>query len=243
MQYPADRIRSLYDLRSIPLHGTESNDPARLDAIMQMRTVEAPTEIDRYQLRRVVDVYVNLDNEDLGRVAQGMRQSFTSFGGGLVLAVALLYLVLVAQFRSFLDPLLILLAVPPGLGGVVVLLYAADTTLSVMSPMGVVMRVGLVVSNSILLVDFAHKLRGEGYETAEAMAAAARPRLRPILMTSLATVLGLAPIAAKMGAGTESYAPPAQAIIGGLLASLVVTLFLVPAAYLLAYRVKTKEGQ
>jgi multidrug efflux pump subunit AcrB len=157
--------------------------------------------------------------------------------------VALLYLVLVAQFRSFLDPLLILLAVPPGLGGVVVLLYAADTTLNVMSLMGVVMMVGIVVSNSILLVDFAHKLRGEGYETAEAIAAAARTRLRPILMTSLATVLGLAPMAAKMGAGTESYAPLAQAIIGGLLASLVVTLFLVPAAYLLAYRVKTEEGQ
>lgn len=267
VQYSEDRIKSLYDLRSIPLHGSKSNEPARLDAITQMRKIEAPTEIDRYQLRRVVDIYVNLENEDLGRVAakideliaeeklpanvridlrgvvQGMRQSFTSFGGGLILSVALLYLVLVAQFRSFLDPVIILLAVPPGLSGVLFTLYGAGTTLNVMSLMGVVMMVGIVVSNSILLVDFAHKLRGDGYETPDAIATAAKTRLRPILMTSLATIIGLAPMAAKLGSGTESYAPLAQAIIGGLIVSLVVTLFLVPAAYLLAYREKPEVAK
>jgi len=262
VQYNEDRIKSLYDLRSIPLHSARSSDPVRLDAITQMKKIEAPTEIDRYQLRRVVDIYVNLENEDLGRVAsaidaliaqektpanvkidlrgvvQGMRQSFTSFGGGLLLAVALLYLVLVAQFRSFLDPIIILLAVPPGLSGVLFMLYAADTTLNVMSLMGIVMMVGIVVSNSILLVDFAHKLRADGMDAQDAIASAGRTRLRPILMTSLATIIGLLPMAAKLGAGSESYAPLAQAIIGGLIVSLVVTLFLVPAAYLLAYREK-----
>lgn len=260
VQYPKNRIRSLYDLRAIPLHSSKSIQPTRLDAITTMSKVESPTEVDRYQLRRVIDIYVNLDGEDLGGVSteidrlislekipknvkidlrgvvQGMRQSFVSFGGGLILAVALLYLVLVAQFRSFLDPFLILLAVPPGLSGVLFILYAAGTTLNVMSLMGVVMMVGIVVSNSILLVDFTHKLRNEGMAVKEAVASAARIRLRPILMTSLATVIGMLPLAAKLGEGSESYAPLAQAIIGGLLVSLVVTVFLVPAAYLLAYR-------
>ncbi len=262
VQYNEDRIKSLYDLRSIPLHSPRSTEPVRLDAITEMKKIEAPTEIDRYQLRRVVDIYVNLENEDLGRVAsaidgliaqeklpanvkidlrgvvQGMRQSFSSFGNGLLLAVALLYLVLVAQFRSFLDPIIILLAVPPGLSGVLFMLYSANTTLNVMSLMGIVMMVGIVVSNSILLLDFAHKLRADGLNAQDAIASAARTRLRPILMTSLATIFGLLPMAAKLGAGSESYAPLAQAIIGGLIVSLVVTLFLVPAAYLLAYREK-----
>lgn len=262
VQYAEGRIKSLYDLRSIPLHGNKYTDAARLDAITTMTKVERPAEVARYQLRRVVDIYVNLENEDLGRVAaaieaiiakeklpgnvrvdlrgvvEGMRQSFISFGGGLVLAVALLFLILVAQFRSFLDPVIILLAVPPGLSGVLFLLYSANTTLNVMSLMGVVMMVGIVVSNSILLVDFAHKLRSEGLDAREAISSAARTRLRPILMTSLATIIGLMPMAAKLGAGGESYAPLAQAIIGGLSVSLVVTMFIVPAAYLLAYREK-----
>jgi multidrug efflux pump subunit AcrB len=154
-----------------------------------------------------------------------------------LLSLALLYLILVAQFRSFSDPLLILLAVPLGLTGVLATLAGTGTSLNVMSLMGVVMMSGIVVSNSILIVDLAHRLREErGVETASAIELAARTRLRPILMTSLATIIGLMPMALKLGEGSESYAPLARAIIGGLTVSLVFTVFLVPAAYLLLYR-------
>jgi multidrug efflux pump subunit AcrB len=152
------------------------------------------------------------------------------------MAVVLLYLVLVAQFKSFLDPVLILLAVPMGLIGVLLMLWGTDTTLNVQSLMGVVMMVGIVVSNSILLVDFVTRLRREGKSLEEAVREAAKVRLRPIVMTSLATIIGLTPMAMKMGTGSEAYAPLARAVIGGMSVSLLLTIFIVPAAYLLAYR-------
>ena len=216
--------------------------------------------MDHYQLAKVVDVYVGLAREDLGRVAnaidqiiaetqipegvrvdlrgmvQGMRESFRSFGLGLLLAVVLLYLILVAQFKSFVDPFIILMAVPPGVTGVLLTLYLTDTTLNVQSLMGVVMMVGIVVSNSILIVEFTNRLREEGMPVAEAVVTACRVRLRPVMMTSLATLIGLLPMALKLGTGSEAYAPLARAIIGGLTVSVLLTVFLVPAAYLLVYR-------
>src|SRR5204863_7438232 len=125
----------------------------------------------------------------------GMRQSFKSFALGLILATILLYLILVAQFASFLDPLLILLAVPPGLTGVILTLYFTDTTLNVMSLMGIVMLVGVAVSNSILIVEFTRHLVIEGLNVSQAVITASKVRLRPVLMTSLATIIGLLPMA------------------------------------------------
>jgi multidrug efflux pump subunit AcrB len=165
-----------------------------------------------------------------------MQSSFKSFGFGLVLAVLLAYLVLVAQFTSFVDPFLIILAVPTGLIGVLVTLALSGTTLNIQSLMGVVMLQGMVVSNSILIVDFANVLRSEGHNVREAVAHSCRIRLRPILMTSLATIVGLAPMALKLETRSEAYAPLALAIIGGLASSIVLTIFVVPAAYLLIYR-------
>lgn len=148
----------------------------------------------------------------------------------------LLYLILVAQFRSFVDPFLILVAVPMGLAGVLLTLYASGTSLNVMSLMGVVMMVGIVVSNSILIVEFAGRLRTEGMEVRDALVTACRVRFRPVLMTSLATVVGLLPLAVTLGTGGEAYVPLARAIIGGLLASTLTSVFAVPAAYFLVYR-------
>jgi multidrug efflux pump subunit AcrB len=259
VQYPENQIRSLSDLSAIPLRGSNGSESLSLGSITTMERLEAPTEVDHYQLRRVIDVYVGLAGEDLGRVAnqideiiastnlpegvrvdlrgmvQGMRASFRSFGIGLLLALVLLYLILVAQFESFIDPLIILLAVPLGLSGVLVVLYFAGTTLNVQSLMGVVMMVGIVVSNSILIVEFTHRLLSDGMPVREAVATACRIRLRPVLMTSLATIIGLMPMALKLGTGSESYAPLAQAIIGGLSVSVVFTVFLVPAAFLMIY--------
>ena len=165
-----------------------------------------------------------------------MQSSFKSFGFGLLLAVLLAYLVLVAQFSSFRDPFLIILAVPTGLIGVLITLAVTGTTLNIQSLMGVVMLQGMVVSNSILIVDFANVLRSEGHSVREAVAHACRIRLRPILMTSLATIVGLLPMALKIETGSEAYAPLALVIIGGLISSILLTIFVVPAAYLLIYR-------
>ena len=168
-------------------------------------------------------------------MVEGMRQSFRSFGFGLLLALALLYLVLVAQFRSFVDPFLILLAVPTGISGVLLFLWLTGTTMNVMSLMGVVMMVGMATSNSILIVEFAHQLEAE-ISVRDAVVTSCRIRLRPILMTSLATVFGLIPMALKLETGSEAYASLGRAIIGGLTFSVALTIFIVPAAYLLVYR-------
>ena len=259
VQYPEHQVRTLSDLRAIPLRGPGDPTPTRLDMISALTRIKSPTEVDHYQLRRTTDVYVRPLNEDLGRIAnsiddiiahnppptglsvtlrgmvQGMRVSFSSFAVGLCLAVVLLYLILVAQFQSFVDPFIILLAVPPGVAGVILTLWLSDTTLNVMSLMGVVMLVGIAVSNSILIVEFTRHLRSEGMAVREAVAMACRVRLRPVLMTSLATIIGLLPMALKLGAGSESYAPLARAILGGLSVSVALTVFLVPAAYVLVY--------
>jgi multidrug efflux pump subunit AcrB len=150
----------------------------------------------------------------------------------------LLYLILVAQFRSFIDPLIILLALPPGISGVLMVLVFTGTTMNVMSLMGVVMLAGIAMSNSILIVEFAHHLISEGRQVGDAIIQSCRVRLRPILMTSLATIIGLLPMALKLGEGSESYAPLARALVGGLIVSVALTVFLVPAGFYLVYRNK-----
>jgi multidrug efflux pump subunit AcrB len=260
VQYPEDQIHTLNDLKQIPIRASKGAHPTQLDAVANIEPIESPTEVDHYQLRRVIDLYVSPSSEDLGSLTssiqkivkstklpegvrvdlrgsvQGMRSSFKSFGIGLLLSVLLVYLILVAQFESFLDPFIILFAIPPGLAGVLILLLLTGTTLNIMSLMGLVMMVGIVVSNSILIVDFARSLWRGGATLREAVAAASRIRLRPVLMTSLATVIGLIPMALKLGTGSEAYAPLARSIIGGLLVSVVVTVYLVPAAYLWFHR-------
>ncbi len=262
VQYPERHVQSLPDLRAIPLRGTNQSSPTRLDMVSDIARTESPTEVDHYQLRRVTDVYVQTAGEDLGRVAnrideliaqtkippgiqvtlrgmvQGMRVSFHSFGIGLLMAVVLLFLVLVAQFRSFLDPVLILLALPPGLTGALLTLLLTHTTLNVMSLMGIVMMVGISVSDSILIVEFTNRLRAEGMPVIDAVRMAARVRLRPVLMTTIATLIGLLPMALKLGEGSESYAPLARALCGGVFLSMLLTVFVVPSAYLIAYRNK-----
>jgi multidrug efflux pump subunit AcrB len=266
VQYPDAQVQSMMDLKSIPLHSAKSSDTTELGAVTNIEPVESPTEVDHYQLRRVIDVYVAPKGEDLGTLAsqvngivhhtampenvrvavrgsvQGMRESFKSFGFGLVLSIVLVYLILMAQFASFKDPFIILLAIPPGITGVIVILLLTHTTLNVMSLMGVIMMTGIVVSNSILIVDVTRVLRSEGMKIREAVATACRMRLRPILMTSLATILGLIPMALALEAGSEQYAPLARAIIGGLTVSVIVTVFLVPAAYLLIHRKEEEQA-
>jgi multidrug efflux pump subunit AcrB len=164
-----------------------------------------------------------------------MMESFKSFGLGFIMSFILLYLILTAQFRSFRDPFLIMLAIPMGFVGVLLTLPLTHTTLNVMSLMGVLMLIGIADSNSILIVDFAHNLETQGLSPTDAVITACRVRLRPILMTSLATIIGMMPMAMKLGTGAEQYTPMARAIIGGLTSSVILTIFIVPAVYVLVY--------
>jgi len=259
VQFPETQVKTMSDFAQIPIRAPGQTETTNLGAVTEMKAINTPTEVDHYQLRRVIDVYVSPSGQDLGGLAkrvdkviadqkvpdnlqvtmrgsvEGMRRSFSSFGIGLVLSVILVYLILMAQFASFVDPLIILLAVPPGITGVILFLLLTGTTLNVMSLMGVVMMTGIVVSNSILIVEFTRHLRLEGMPIREAVATACRVRLRPVLMTSLATILGMIPMALALEAGSEQYAPLARAIIGGLTVSVLVTVFVVPAAYLLVH--------
>jgi multidrug efflux pump subunit AcrB len=249
--------------QNVPQAGGQPSHSSRpdtvLDNVVDVKHVQTPTEVDHYQIQRVVDVYVTPSGEDLGRVTnnirgilvkanipgnmrvnlrgmvEGMQASFKSFALGFLLSFVLLFLILTAQFKSFVDPFLIMLAIPMGFVGVLIILPLTHSTLNVMSLMGVLMLVGIADSNSILIVDFAHKLETQGLTPTDAVITACRVRLRPILMTSLATIIGMIPMALKLGTGAEQYAPMAKAIIGGLTSSVLLTIFIVPAAYLLVY--------
>ena len=267
VQYPESQMKSMLDLNQIPIRSRNGEIATNLGAVVQIEPITTPTEVDHYQISRVNDIYISPSGQDLGGLAKrvekvisstpiasnlriamrgsvdGMRKSFSSFGIGLILSIILVYLILMAQFASFIDPLVILLAVPPGITGVICILLLTGTTLNVMSLMGVVMMAGIVVSNSILIVEFARHLRRGGMPIAEAVGMACRVRLRPVLMTSLATILGMIPMALALEAGSEQYAPLARAIIGGLTVSVLVTVYVVPAAYVLVHRNEEQSQQ
>ncbi|HUB53270.1 MAG TPA: efflux RND transporter permease subunit [Terracidiphilus sp.] len=282
---------SMQDLENIPLRGTRppGYSPAQegrqatpdssqlfdgdhtsgyvpLSEVSEIKRFNTPTEVDHYQIRRVIDVFVATKTEALqtvgaqieklcaqtphdrntvidvrGAVVE-MNQAFHQFGIGLIIAILLVYLILMAQFKSFIDPFIILMAIPPGLAGVVLILLITGSTLNIMSLMGVIMMAGIVVSNSILIVEFTTTLHNQGLPLLEATVQACRVRLRPILMTSLATLLGMIPMALGLEAGSEQYAPLARSIIGGLALSVVVTVFLVPAVYLIIHGRRQGKG-
>lgn len=260
-QYPESLIQDIATLENIPLtdpapDGKEGQDVTLVKNIAKITRGVAPVQVEHRAITRVTDVYANVSARDIGSIAsdiekrlahvtlpsgyhvamrgevQSMRESFSGLGFGLLMAVALVYLVMVAQFRSFLDPLIILFAVPLGIVGVVVILLLTGTTVNIQSYIGTIFMVGIAVSNSILLVEFANRLRTEGIPVYEAAVRAGGIRLRPILMTSCAAIVGLLPMAFHIGTGSEANIPLARAVIGGLAASTVLTLFVVPALYI-----------
>jgi multidrug efflux pump subunit AcrB len=261
VQYSTHQIEhmNMEEFQNIPLRGKGQTGYTLLRSVVFTKPIDTPTEVDHYALRRVIDVYVQPRAESLNTVSRevnrilknvqrphgmlinvngavvSMTDSFARFGIGLILAIALIYLVLMAQFASFIDPFIILMAIPPGLAGVVLILLVTGSTLNVMSLMGVIMMTGIVVSNSILIVEFAGILHAQGKSLVDAVVQACKIRMRPILMTSFATLLGMIPLALGLEAGSEQYAPLARALIGGLAVSVVVTVFLVPAVYLLIH--------
>jgi multidrug efflux pump subunit AcrB len=260
LQYSETQVQTLNDFKQIPLRSADGKTTTPLETVASIQSINTPTEVDHYQLRRVFDVYVMPKVENLAPVSKdvykvvadmrpphgtiltvrgtvnNMNQSFGSFAIGLIMSIVLVFLILMAQFASFVDPFIILLAIPPGISGVIIFLLLTGTTINIMSLMGVLMMTGIVVSDSILIVEFTGQLRQQGYKLEDAIITACKVRLRPILMTTLATILGLIPMALAIEAGSEQYAPLARAILGGLTVSGIVTVFLVPSAYLIIHR-------
>jgi HAE1 family hydrophobic/amphiphilic exporter-1 len=233
--------------------GTAALVPIGSVARYEMRS--SPSAIDRQDLSRQVVISANLDGVPIGTAvkaaaaagervklppgyrlgfsgeAEDMAESFRYMAEALFLAVVFVYLILAAQFESFVDPLSIMLSLPLSLVGMAGMLFLTRDTISIMSLIGLIMLMGLVTKNAILLVDYAKRLRGEGMERREAVILAGRTRLRPILMTSAAMIFGMLPLATGMGAGGEFRAPMARAVVGGLLTSTVLTLLVVPTVY------------
>jgi multidrug efflux pump subunit AcrB len=231
-------------------------EPVLLKNVAKVQFNAGPVKIDRKYFQRIIHITANPVNRDLGAVAadlesrfaelqlppgfsirlagqiQQQRETFEGLIFATGLAIVLVYMVMAAQFKSLIDPFIIMFAIPMGLPGVVLTLFLTDTTISTTSFMGVIMMLGIVVSNGVLLVDYTNVLRRRGAGLRQAVVRASRTRLRPILMTSLATVVGLLPMALGLGTGGETNAPLARAVIGGLSVSTALTLFLVPTLYL-----------
>jgi len=244
------------DIENIILTG-RTGEPVLLKNVASLKLNAGPVKIDRKYFQRVVHVTANPVDRDLGAVAadleasiakiqlpsgfsirlagqiQQQRETFEGLLFATALALVLVYMVMAAQFKSLIDPFIIMFSVPMGLPGVILILFLTDTTLSTTSMMGIIMMLGIVVSNGVLLVDYTNVLRRRGRELHDAAVTAAKTRLRPILMTSLATVLGLLPMAIGWGTGGETNAPLARAVVGGLSVSTILTLFLIPTVYVI----------
>jgi multidrug efflux pump subunit AcrB len=258
--------KDLSDLERIVLT-TPTGTPVLLKNVASLKLNSGPVKIDRKYFQRVVHITANPVGRDLGSLAEELTSRFAALrlpegfsvrlAGqvqqqqetfenlvmlALPLALVLVYMVMAAQFKSLVDPFIIMFSIPMGFPGVILILFLTGTTFSVTSFMGIIMMLGIVVSNGVLLVDYTNVLRRRGVELHEAVIKASRTRLRPILMTSLATVAGLAPMALGLGTGGETNAPLARAVIGGLTVSTVLTLFLVPVLYtILEERFPRKE--
>ena len=248
--------KDLTDIENIILP-SRTGEPVLLKNVASLKLNAGPVKIDRKYFQRVIHLTANPVDRDLGalavdleagfakiqlptgfsiRLAGQIQQQRETFGGLLfatILALVLVYMVMAAQFKSLIDPFIIMFSVPMGFSGVILILFLTDTTLSTTSMMGIIMMLGIVVSNGVLLVDYTNVLRRRGRALHDAAVTAARTRLRPILMTSLATVLGLLPMAIGWGTGGETNAPLARAVVGGLSVSTILTLFLVPTIYVI----------
>ena len=260
-QAPQHLIDSVATLSNIPLSTPPSatGRQGQAQLLGNLGTITHgwdPAVVAHYTVQRVIDVDAAVHGRDLGSAtaavqreinslgklpagthvvirgqSQAMRDSFRTLGEGLVLAIVLVYLLMVANFQSWLEPFVIMMAVPGALAGVLWMLAITGTTINVESLMGAIMAVGVGVANGNLLITFANELREEGYSPLAAAIEAGRIRFRPIIMTALAMILGMLPMALSLGSGSEQNAPLGRAVIGGLLAATMMTLFVVPAVY------------
>ncbi|VTS04973.1 efflux RND transporter permease subunit [Tuwongella immobilis] len=260
VQYPDNPSFRVDDLRNVVATGTNQASPIQLSTLVTITETTQAVEFNHQSLKRLVNVQVNTENRDIGSLAReiqrtldtidvptGMRlelsgeyarmqESVQSLGVGLVLASVMVYLMMVPLMRSFVLPMIIMATIPLGLIGVLVMLWTTGTTLNVQSEMGVIFLVGIVVSQGVLLMDFANQLRKQGMRAYDAITQAATIRFKPILMTFLATFLDLLPMAIGLGRGSEALTPLARTVVGGLVTATALTLIVVPILFTLLLR-------
>jgi multidrug efflux pump subunit AcrB len=256
-QTPQYRMDALNDLRRIPIISSQLSQPEILANLAVIRRGQAPAVVTHYDVQRVIDVFATTEHRDLGGVAAGvdkviqefqnqlprgsymlergqvetMRSSFTGLEYGILFAVVLVYLLMVINFQSWLDPFIIITALPGAMAGIAWMLFVTHTTINVPSLMGTIMCIGVATANSILVVTFATAELKEGKNSVEAAMAAGFTRLRPVIMTALAMIIGMLPMALGIGEGAEQNAPLGRAVIGGLVMATVATLFFVPMVF------------
>ncbi len=255
VQSPQYRMTSLQDLLNIPV--VSQQGPQLMGNLVQLSPAARPATVNHYNVQPIIDVYASTQDRDLGAVAADtdkilktfdghlprgthivvrgqvstMRSSFIGLGLGLVGAILLVYLLIVINFQSWLDPFIIIAALPGALAGICWFLLLTHTTLNVPSLTGAVMCMGVATANSILMVSFAREQMDEGVPAVQAAVAAGYTRIRPVLMTALAMIIGMVPVALGFGEGGEQNAPLGRAVIGGLLFATVATLFFVPSVF------------
>jgi len=260
-QTPQYRIESLQDLQNIPISGAGATRPGILADVASLTRASEMAVVSHYNIRRVVDIHAAAQDRDLGavgrdvaRVVDAMRAELprgsyvtvrgqlstmgTAYLGllaGLGFSIVLVYLLIVVNFQSWLDPFIIITALPAALAGIVVSLFVTGTTLSVPALMGAIMSIGVATSNSILVVAFARERLLEHGDTARAAAEAGFTRFRPVLMTALAMIIGMLPMALGLGEGGEQNAPLGRAVMGGLMCATVATLLFVPSVFVLVH--------
>ena len=267
VQTPQSRVDSVNTLMNTSLTAATPGPPQLLSNLATLERRELPAVISHSNVQPVFDVYANVQDSDLGSVAnavqrivaelrpklppghtitvrgqvESMNSAFVRLGLGLILAVLLVYLLMVVNFQSWLDPFIIITALPAGLCGIVWMLFATHTTFSVPALMGAIMSVGVATANSILMVTFANDQMLEGLDSRRAALAAGATRLRPVLMTALAMIIGMLPMSLGLGEGGEQNAPLGRAVIGGLVVATFATLFLVPLVYSVLRRKPPRE--
>ncbi len=261
-QTPQYRIQTVDDLKNIPITGPNAKEPEILDDVASIQRQQEMAVVSHYNVARVVDIYGAARNRDLGAVGRDitkiveanrsklprasrlvirgqlatMKASYVNLLGGLGFSIVLVYLLMVVNFQSWLDPFIIITALPAALGGIVLFLFVTHTTLSVPALMGAIMCMGVATANSVLVVSFARESLAESGNPFQAAMAAGVTRFRPVLMTALAMIIGMVPMSLGLGEGGEQNAPLGRAVIGGLICATVATLFFVPAIFSLLHR-------
>jgi multidrug efflux pump subunit AcrB len=260
-QTPQYRIQSLHDLQNIPISAPTATRPGILADVASITRGSEMAVLSHYNIRRVVDIHGAVQDRDLGAVGRDvarivdanrphlprgsfltvrgqlatMRTAYIGLLAGLGFSIVLVYLLIVVNFQSWLDPFIIITALPAALAGIVVFLFLTGTTLSVPALMGAIMSIGVATANSILVVSFAKERLGEHGDVMRAAVEAGFTRFRPVLMTALAMMIGMVPMALGLGEGGEQNAPLGRAVIGGLLCATVATLIFVPSVFALLH--------
>jgi multidrug efflux pump subunit AcrB len=267
-QAPQYSIQSLQDLHNIPISGSVTARPQILGDVASIARSSGMAVISHYNTRRVVDIYGSVQDRDLGAVGRDivrivdanrpqlprgsfvtlrgqvetMRASYLGLLGGLAFAIVLVYLLIVVNFQSWLDPFIIITALPAALAGIIVFLFLTGTTLSVPALMGAIMCMGVGTANSILVVAFAKERLADHGSAREAAIEAGVTRFRPVLMTALAMIIGMIPMALGLGEGGEQNAPLGRAVIGGLVCATIATLLFVPVVFNLLHGRRASAG-